>query len=174
MRDEKTGPVDHGGALADGLTNAEKLVAISTYVKVLKSMEGPLRDAALDDLLSVKSERVGAYLPGGEKIGTVGVVSGSKKAVVTDEAKALRWVLSTYPGAVIQSISPSFLKSLLDHAAKSGMPGEPGVDPETGELLDFIEVRQGDPHVSVSTTKEGVARMTQLAHGFAGMLEAGQ
>jgi len=171
MTEQTTGAVHHG-APTDGLTNAEKLTALQTYVKALKPMEEHLRRAALADLQSAKAERVGAYLPSGEKIGAVSLSKGRKTAKVTDAAAALRWCLAKYPEAIVQAINPAFLKKLTDHSAAVGMIGEPGVDPETGEALDFIEVQQGDPYVTVTTTKEGVAHMTQLAHGFAGMLEA--
>lgn len=171
MTEQTTGAVDHG-AQPDGLTNAEKLTALQTYLKALKPMEEHLRVAALADMQAARAERVGAYLPDGEKIGTVGLNKGRKSARVTDDAAALTWVEKNYPEAIRKSINPAWLKALTDYAAEVGQPGEPGVDPRSGEVLPFIEVRQGNPFLTVTTTKEGVARMTELAHGFAGMLEA--
>lgn len=171
MSNETTGPATDGGAPAPGLTNAEKLAALQTYLKALTPMEKALRQQVVDEMGSLRVEKVGAYLPDGEKIGAIGYNRGRKSATVTDSAAALRWALERHPEAVVQAISPAFLKALTDHAAKVGEPGEKGVDPETGEQLPFIEVRQGDPFVTVTTTKQGVERMTQLAHGFAGMLE---
>jgi len=172
VTNQTTGPVDNGGALADGLTDAEKLAALGTYIKTLKAIEDGLRTAVTADMKARRVEKVGAYLPGGEKIGAVAYRAGNKSATVTDTGAALRWALARRPEAVIQQVAPAFLKSLTDYAAKVGQPGEPGVDPETGEVLPFIEVRQGNPYVSITTTPEGMARMTALAHGFAGMLEA--
>jgi hypothetical protein len=171
VTDQTTGPVDNGGALADGLTDAEKLTALQTYMKALKPLEEALRAAVTADMAARRVERVGAYLPGGDKIGSVGLAKGRKTATVTDPTAALRWALAKYPETIVQAINPAFLKAITDYAAKVGEAGEPGVDPADGQMLDFIEVRQGAPYVTVSTTKEGVARMTELAHGFAGMLE---
>lgn len=174
MTEETTGPVVTGGAPAPGLTNAEKLTALQTYLKALKSIEEHLRAATLADMQRNRSERVGAYMPDGEKIGAVGYNGGRKTAKVINAAAAMAWCEEKYPDAIVKAINPAFLKSLTDHAAKVGMVGEPGVDPDDGEMLAFIEVQQGNPYVTVTTTQEGVARMTQLANGFAGMLEAGQ
>lgn len=172
MTDQTTGAPATGGPSGDGLTNAEKLTALQTYLKALKPMEEHLRLAVFDDMTRAKAERVSAYLPGAtEKIGSVGLVKGRKTATVTDPTAALRWALAKYPETIVQAINPAFLKAITDYAAKVGEVGEPGVDPADGQMLDFIEVRQGAPYVTVSTTKEGVARMTELAHGFAGMLE---
>lgn len=172
MTDQTNGAPTAGGPAGAGLTDAEKLTALQTYLKALKPIEDGLRAAVTADLGARRVERVGAYLPDGEKLGAVGYNAGRKSAKVTDSAAALRWCLERYPDAVVQAVNPTFIKALTDYAAQVGEVGEPGVDPKTGEVLDFIAVQQGNPFVTVTTTKEGVARMTQLAHGFAGMLEA--
>jgi len=171
MTEQTTGGAITGAAPAAGMTNAEKLVALQTYNKALKPMEEHLRAATLTDMQDARAERVGAYLPGGEKIGTVGVNAGRKTARVTDARAALLWAMNKYPDEITRIVNPAFLKALTDYAALFAEAGEPGVDPKDGELLDFIQVQQGAPYVTVTTTKEGVAHMTKLAHGFAGMLE---
>lgn len=171
MTDETNGAPAVRGPSGAGLTDAEKLTALQSYLKALKPMEEALRSAVTADLKARHVERVGAYLPDGEKLGAVGYNPGRKSAKVTDPAAALAWCLRTYPDAIVKAINPAFLKALTDYAAKVGEPGEPGVDPQTGEMLDFIEVQKGSPFITVTPTKEGVARMTQLAYGFAGMLE---
>lgn len=174
MTDQTTGPVDNGGALTDGLTDAEKLTALQSYMKALDPMEKALRASVVADMRSRRVERVGAYLPGGDKIGTVGFNAGRKSAGVIDHAAALRWALDKYPDEIVKAVNPAFLKALTDHAAKVGEVGEPGVDPTDGEMLDFIQVKQGNAYVTVTPTKEGIARMNMLAYGFAGMLEDAQ
>jgi hypothetical protein len=155
------------------LTDAEKLVAVETYLKALAPIAKALRVRVTEDFGVRHVERVGAYLTG-EKLGAVGYSGGRKTAKVTDAEEALRWCLKTYPDEIVRAINPAFLAALLDFAKKTGQPGEPGVDPRTGEILDFIEVSEGSPFVTVTTTPEGVARMEALAHGFAGMLEGPQ
>lgn len=152
------------------LTDAEKLAALQAYLKALKPIEEALRARVTEDMGIRRVERVGAYLDG-MKIAAVGYTKGRKSARVTDPAAALKWCLDKYPDEIVKAVNPAFLKALTDYAVKDGQIGDPGVDPRTGEVLDFIKVSQGSPYVSVTTTKEGVDRMEALAHGFAGMLE---
>lgn len=155
-----------------GLTEAEQLTALETYMKTLKTIADGLRARVTEDLGARHVEKVGAYLPDGEKLGAVAYQPGNKTAKVTDAAAALRWCLAKYPDEIVQAVNPAFLTALLFFAKNKCEVGEHGVDPRDGESLDFIDVVQGSPFVRVTTTEEGVARMQALALGFAGMLEA--
>jgi len=156
-----------------GLTDAEKLSALETYLKVLKSYSETLREQVTGDMGKQRVEKVGAYLPDGTKMASVSRSEGRKTAKVTDPAAALRWCIDRYPDEIVYAINPVFLAKLLD-TAKSGEVGDHGADPFTGEELRFIEVQQGSPYVTVTTTAEGRERMTQLANGFTAMLEGPQ
>lgn len=153
------------------LTDEEKLTAVETYLKALTPLAKALRAKVTESMGVRRIERVGAYL-GDVKLGAVGYSGGRKSAKVTDAAAALRWCIEKYPDEIVKAINPSFLTALLDVAKAKCEVGEHGYDPRDGEVLDFIEVSQGSPFVTVTTTPEGVARMEALAHGFAGMLEA--
>jgi hypothetical protein len=170
MTDNVPGAVQDDGP--GGLTDAEKLAALETYLKVLKPTAETLRAAVTADMGKRRVERVGAYLPDGTKMAAVGYSSGRTSARITDETAALNWVLARYPTEVqvIKMIRPAFLKVLLDDAKANGV----GIDKGTGEVLPFIEVSQGAPYVTVTTTTEGVERMASLANGFIGMLEGPQ
>lgn len=154
------------------LTDAERLAALGTYVKVLGQIEKALRARVTADMGAMHVEKVGAYLPDGTKMGSVSYSNGQTSARVTDEAAALKWCLDRYPEEVqtVQMIRPAFLKVLLDTAKVDGA----GVDRKTGEVLPFIEVTRGAPYVTITTLSDGVRRMAALAHGFAGTLEAGK
>lgn len=165
------GPLDFGGPDEGELTDAEKLAALGTYIKVLTTMERRLRTAVEKDMGVRRVEKVGAYLPDGTKMASVSRSDGKKTAKVTDPAYARIWVRERYPSEIIESINPAFLKKLTDHAQANCLIGEHGVDPKTGEELPFITVEQGNPYVSITTTDEGVAALTALAHGFAHVLE---
>jgi len=154
-----------------GLTDAEKLAALETYLKVLDPLAKALRVKVTEDMGVRRVERVGAYLPDGTKLASVGYSGGRTTAKVTDPEAALKWCLKQYPDEIVKAINPAFLKALTDYAKKVGNVGEPGVDPRTGEVLDFIEVVQGSPYVTVTTTEPGVDRMAGLAGGFVAMLE---
>jgi hypothetical protein len=170
MSEETNGAVTDGGPV---LTDAEKLAALGTYLKVLGDIEKGLRAAVTEDMGARHVEKVGAFLPDGTKMASVSRSGGKKTAKVIDPAAALAWCILRYPDEIVKAINPAFLKKLLD-ANASGPIGEPGVDPVTGEMLPFIEVQQGNPYVTVTTTEEGRDRMAALAGGFTAMLEAGQ
>lgn len=171
MNDITPGAATDGGPGPAGLTDAEKLAAMETYLKPLTAIAKALRAKVTEDMGVRRVERVGAYLPDGTKMASVGYSNGRKTAKVTDPAAALRWCLHAYPDEIVKAVNPAFLKALTDYAQKMCAVGEPGVDPRTGEILDFIEVVQGSPYVTVTTTDEGVQRMAALAGGFAAMLE---
>lgn len=159
------------------LTDKQKLVALELFFRLIKATTDDLRAKVTKDMGDNDDERVGAKLPDGTKIGTVTYSEGRRTAKVTDEAAALAWCERAHPSEVqtIKIIRPAYLKMLLDLAKADDAPaGARGVDPETGEELDFIEVQQGQPFVSVTSTKEGVARMSALASGFPRMLGGAQ
>jgi hypothetical protein len=151
------------------LTDKQKLVALETYAKFIKTITDDLRARVTQDMGDADEERVGAKMPDGTKIGAITYSEGRRTAKVTDEAAALAWCERVHPSEVqtIKIIRPAYLKMLLDIAKADDAPaGAHGVDPETGEELDFIEVQQGAPFISVTSTKEGTARMAALAQGF--------
>lgn len=169
------GPLDFGGPDEVELTAKQKLAALDAYLKVLDPIARALRAEVERQMGKDHDERVGAFLPDGTKLASITRSDGAKKARITDPGAALRWCLRAHPEHIytIEAIRPAFLTLLLD-AAKTGSVGEHGYDPSTGEVLDFITVEQGSAYVTVKGTDEGKARMTALAHGFAGMLEGPQ
>jgi hypothetical protein len=155
-----------------GLTDAEQLAALDAYLKALKPVADRLRAKVTEEMGRNHDERKGAFLPDGTKMASITRSDGSRK-VLLDEAAALAWCKKQHPENVytVESIRPAYLSLLLDVAGSLPV-GSKGVDPSTGEELPFIEVQQGSPYVTVTGTKEGKARMSALALGFAGMLEA--
>lgn len=157
------------------LTDVEKLAALQTYLALLKPIEAALRASVTADMGALHAERVGAYLPDGTKLAAVGRSPGRLTVRVTDETAALAWCVARYPDEVqtVQSIRPAFLKMLTDIAkTDTAHAGGMGLDPRTGEILPFIEVTRGAPFVTVTTTTEGVQRMTEYANNFVNMIES--
>lgn len=159
--------------IVSGLTDAEKLAALETYIKVLKPVADALRVKVTANMGAMHAERVGAFLPDGTKLAAVTHSDGRKGVKVTDDDALLKWCLDRHPDEVttvtVQAVRPAYLKVLLDDAKSNGG----GVDRLTGEVLPFIEVTTGTPYVSVLTTDEGVERMSALANGFVAMIEGG-
>jgi hypothetical protein len=151
------------------LTDKQKLVALETYAKFIKAITDGLRIQVTKQMGQDDEERVGAKMPDGTKIGGITYSEGRRTAKVTDEDAALAWCERVHPSEVqtVKVIRPAYLKMLLDLAKADDAPaGAHGVDPATGEELAFIEVVQGAPFVSVTSTKEGTSRMAALAMGF--------
>lgn len=156
------------------LTDKQKLVALETYAKFIDSIAKGLRVRVTEQMGQDDEERVGAKLPDGTKLGAITYSEGRRSAKVTDEAAALAWCERAHPSEVqtVRMIRPAYLKMLLDLAKADDAPaGAKGVDPSTGEELPFIEVQQGNPFISVTSTKDGTERMAALAMGFTKMLE---
>jgi hypothetical protein len=159
------------------LTERQQLVALETYIKFVKGIADGMRARVTKDMGDNDDERVGAKLPDGTKLGSITYSEGRRTAKVTDEAALLAWCTRAHPSEIqtITIVRPAYLKMLLDLAKADDAPaGAHGVDPETGEELLFIEVQQGDPYISVTSTKEGTARMAALATGFPKMLAGPQ
>lgn len=91
-------------------------------------------------------DRNAAVLPGGTTIGTVTLASGSTKAGVSDEDEFMAWVLETHPEEIEQvkvtRVKPGFAERILAHARRAGEP----IDPETGEIVPGVTVKDGDPY----------------------------
>lgn len=149
------------------LTERQKLVALETYIKFIKSIADGLRVRVTEQMGTDDEERVGAKLPDGTKLGSITYSEGRRSVKLTDEGTALAWCERAHPEQVqtITIIRPAYLKKLLDVAGSLPV-GSKGVDPATGEELPFIEVQQGQPYISVTSTKEGTERMAALAMGF--------
>ena len=157
MTETTDGAVQGGGPTGQELTDAEKLAALGTYIKVLTGLEKQLRAAVEQDMGKRRVEKVGAYLPDGTKMASVSRSGGRKTAKVTNPSWALIWARDRYPGEIVESINPAFLKRLTDYAQANCAVGEQGIDPKTGEELSFITVEQGSPYVTITTT-EGASR----------------
>lgn len=155
------------------LSDIEKVAALDTYLKAIKTINDKLRASVEKQMGDNHDERKGAVLADGTKLASITRSDGSKKARVTDEQELLFWARLRHPEQVytIEAVRPAFIDALLT-AAKGGEVGEPGFDPSTGEILDFIEVVQGNPYITITATKEGKARMQALADGFPLALEA--
>lgn len=149
------------------LTDKQKLVALETYIKFIKSIADGLRVRVTEQMGNDDEERVGAWLPDRTKLGAVTYSEGRRSVKLTDEDGALAWCERAHPEQVqtITIIRPAYRKKLLDVAGSLPV-GSKGVDPATGEELPFIEVQQGLPFITVTSTKDGTERMAALAMGF--------
>jgi len=166
MTDETNGAATTGGPAGGELTPVQQLVALDAYSKALDPHIKAMRARVTEQMADGDAERLAAKLPDGTKIGAVSWRKGSVTARITDDAAALAWCLKEHPEEIMQAIRPAFLSLLLDIAKKEGF----GFDPATGQALPWIQVGQGAPGITVTTTPEGKTFASSLVGGFAGMI----
>lgn len=145
----------------------EELAVLDMYAKLVDARIKQLR-AALPELMRQQRVKLRAVeAADGTEVANIRYSPGNVTAKITDEAAAVRWCGTVHPGEVeeVVTIRPAFRKLLLEYSAKSGHPGEAGVDPRTGERLDFIVVERGTPYVKVEPTEQGRERVRALAGG---------
>lgn len=141
-----------------GRTAEEELAGLDLVIKALQARAKVLRERLPAEMAKRKVEVVAAYDDAGTtKLARVRYVAGNTTATVTDEDAFVRWCGARYPGELeeIVRVTEGFAKKLLMYSQKVGKPGDKGVDPATGEPLDFIEVQRGAPYVKVESTEEG-------------------
>lgn len=146
----------------EGRTKEEELAALDMVIKALQERAKVLRDELPAEMAARKVELVSAYTDdGAEKIAKVRYVAGNVGAHLADEKAALEWCAQRYPERLqdVVIIDPGFIVGLLGYAKRVCKPGESGVDPNTGERLDFIKVERGNPYVKVEATEEGRERV---------------
>lgn len=146
------------------MSGGDLLAALDTVVKTLAERVKTLRATVEATMGSTRAERIGAYA-GDEKLAAIERYPGNLTARVVDERAAVKWCGELYPHNLdeIVVIQPAFLTSILEHSAKTRRPGEHGVDPKTGQVLDWIVIERGSPYVKVAPTEDGRAVAQQIA-----------
>lgn len=94
----------------------------------------------------------------GEKLGSVALEGGGKIATVADHAALLTWVQKNRPGCIQCAVDPDYLADVLAASKTAGV----GVDPETGEIVPGVEVRDAEPSIVVRPSKTAYARMREI------------
>lgn len=96
--------------------------------------------------------------------GTVVLAAGRQTAAIADEEQFMAWVAKRYPDEIVMSVKPAFRDRLVSRATKTGDP----VDTETGEVIDGMQMRQGDPYLTTRPSAAAKERMREalVAHGL--------
>lgn len=131
------------------MTTARNTARTAAVLKALSDLSAEAYKRAKADVaehLDV-GDRKTATLEDGTKIGTVSYSDGRKTPRVYGDTAFLDYVRQHYPGEIVQTVRPSFIKTLLE----SGTVTDTGelCDSTTGELIPGVEVRNGDPYISV-------------------------
>lgn len=81
---------------------------------------------------------------------------GSTSIVVKDERALLAWVKEHHPDEVVESVNPAFLKTFGVVEGQVHWQGHP---------VDFMEVKQGAPYITVKPNDETPFLVAQLLRG---------
>lgn len=135
--------------------------------KALKEFLAGKEDEAQGRLLAQmrKGDRIGVADDDDTDLGTAAYVSGSRTPRVVNETAFLDWVAANRPDEIIetvtQTVRSSYKSVILGEVKEYG-----GHLTETGEIVPVpgVEIRQGDPYLSVKTTAEAKER-TRIALG---------
>ena len=144
----------------DDVSLAAQLAAWKAYHKMIGERIATMTAEVLSGMADGEVKSLEPKDRNGLKIASIVRSSGRTTAGVASESKAVAWAQASYPTEVetITRVRPAFLSALLEAAKKAGV----GVDPRTGELLDWITVAEGDPYLSVTTSEEAQQQMRHV------------
>ena len=135
--------------LRDAATRAGAFQYLETRAKQLK-------DTARTELRALPVGDTIAGKVGDQVLCKASWTKGRQSIVVTDEAALLAWVKEHHPTEIIESVNPAFLKTFTAVDGQVIWQGEP---------VDFMEVRQGEPYISVKGNDETAFLVAQLLRG---------
>lgn len=124
---------------------------------VIKARAGEMEAQAKDVL---KTLPVGDTVSGrweGQILAKATMVKGRTTMVVTDPIALLEWVKKNHPTETVESVNPAFMSLIEKRAKELGQP----VDWD-GALIPGLEMRQGDPYVSVKKQPDATEMVAQL------------
>lgn len=150
---------------------AEELLTLGA-VRDAVNAEYKRRHAALqDEYRQLGLERQRVTLPDGTDFGMAVLAAGSVSVLITDHDAMVDWLETKHPGELVTrtvyEIRPAYWKVLVEAAKAAGV----GVDPETGERLDWIEVQVGDQTLRATPTADAKRMVRELITGTGLRLE---
>jgi hypothetical protein len=125
--------------------------------QVIELRAKELKDAAKQELLALEPGDAIAASWNGLGIAKASMTRGRSKLVVTDEAKLLEWLYGMHPSEIISSPNPAYLRQLEQRARELG-----AVVDQCGEEVPGVELRQGDPYVSVRRQPDAPFAVSQM------------
>ena len=136
---------------------ALEIAAITTLVDHLGEKKETLRDQFQKFANELGADATKAMLDGKE-IAKITLVNPKPKPYITDDRAFLTFVKTFHPDEIVESVRDSFKKVFMDRI----VPHEDGaIDPETGELFDFVEFKQGNAYISTRFQPDGRSSIIQ-------------
>lgn len=142
---------------------ALEIAAITTLVDHLEEKKEQLRDKFQQVASTMGADSSKAMLDGKE-IAKISLVSPKAKPRIIDDKAFVTFVKTFHPDEIVESVRDSFKKVWMDRivAHEDG-----ALDPETGEMFDFVEFIQGRPYISTrfqTTGREAVLEAFRRRH----------
>jgi len=136
---------------------ALEIAAVTTMVDHLTNLKDELRNNFQRIAAELGADASKAIYDGKE-IAKISLISPKPKPYIIDEKAFLTFVKLFHADEIVESVRDSFKKVFLDRI----VPHEDGaIDPETGELFDFVEFKQGNPYISTRFQPEGRATILE-------------
>jgi len=130
---------------------ALEIAAVTTMVDHLTIMKDELRDKFQRTAAELGADASKAMWEGKE-IAKISLINPKPKPYIIDEKAFITFVKLFHADEIVESVRESFKKVFMDRI----VPHEDGaIDPETGELFDFVEFREGKPYISTRFQPKG-------------------
>lgn len=161
------------------MSDVKQLTQTALFYRVLEGLIKEEIDAAkaaaMQAMDGVGAERVRVTDQSGTNLGAATVSGGRVTARVVDDAALLAWVRRNHPTEVVETVRPAFVKALLDGAAAKAEPGDDTPIGPDGEVLPGVELRQGDPYLTIRPTAEAKQRAREMlaASGLLAITDGG-
>lgn len=131
----------------------------------IKGVLAEARESLLDQM-TVNGSKVQEYGEDDQVWGTATRVGGGQEAYVADHAALLRWTLVERPDMVQQVLNPVWVDLVKAMALEHGQAS----DPETGQTIPGVAVRNKPYGLRITATKEAKAAARVLAENIVGNL----
>lgn len=131
------------------LSAAQELSILKGYEKILKDRINQLRETVQTEMEASDSVTLKPKISG-EQVSTISYSEGKRTVLVTDERAFLAYVRQHHPDEVVPMVSVAFRGKVMAEVAKFGTFADPD-----GVRQDWIEIRQGEPYITVTPTEVG-------------------
>lgn len=130
---------------------AFEVAALTTLVDYLDEKKDQLKAEFAQVAAEAGADASKAMLFG-EEIAKISVVSPKPKAQVVNERAFLNYIKTFHPTEIEETIRDGYRKLFMERL----LPHDDGaLDPETGEVFDFIEFGQSKGYISTRFAPEG-------------------
>jgi len=139
-----------------------RLTAVVLIERAIVKIRNNLREELANHLLQENVKKLDANFDS-TRVSSHTLGGGKQKYTISDEVAFVKWVKENYPSEIVESVNPTFQKNFTEQL--KALENQ-AIFAKTGELIDFVEVRQQKSFLITRINPEGVERIeTALADG---------